>query len=51
MSQKGLQIQIPEVVMRARFMTRMMLLFMILSACAQAQVVVTDDANTTSSRL
>jgi hypothetical protein len=35
--------------MRARLITRLMLLFMILSALAQAQVVVTDDANTSSS--
>jgi hypothetical protein len=35
--------------MRARLITRFMLLFVILSALARAQVVVTDDANTSSS--
>jgi hypothetical protein len=35
--------------MRAQPMTRLMLLFVILSALARAQVVVTDDANTSSS--
>ena len=34
--------------MRARLVTRFMLLFVILSALARAQVVVTDDANTSS---
>jgi Chaperone of endosialidase/Collagen triple helix repeat (20 copies) len=34
--------------MRAQHMTRLMLLFVILSALARAQVVVTDDANTSS---
>ena len=34
--------------MRARFMARMMSLFVILSALARAQVVLTDDANTSS---
>ncbi len=39
---------IPEVVMRARSLARLMLLFVILSALTQAQVVLTDDANTLS---
>lgn len=34
--------------MRVRYMTRMMLLFAILFAFAQAQVVLTDDADTSS---
>lgn len=34
--------------MRARLITRLTLLFVILSALAQAQVIVTDDANTSS---